>query len=412
MINLIKYIPVANSFVGLRIIENQIYFYYPESFNFCEGNEKENREQILKILKTLTLTKKSLNNDTLNSKFACDQCFPLLSYLWLIHDYSENHRYFNREKTFSKDGNGKINWKKTINQIPFCSNENFVFPYFIKELKTNKDLLITDIYKYCVSQSIKIIGWLFNIPLDSYLQTRRYNINEKNINLFIGEIRKELLKTFEDNKRLRLSHMLNVLTGLDSNQINSKELIFGVDKYDYIYEQMLDNIFSNVDDIKQYYPSANWSLITDHLTKKSSNLRPDTIMLDKDNKKAFILDAKYYRFGTTFVREDLPETSSIQKQVTYGEYVKNVKLKDFMVYNAFLMPYNRFKENDYNFKGILEFIGIAKTDWKNDNVNKKVVGVLIDMNFIIDSWTKKNTSEINALCELIEESTLNNKIFE
>ena len=48
------------------------------------------------------------------------------------------------------------------------------------------------------------------------------------------------------------------------------------------------------------------------------------------NNKVYILDAKYYRYGTTFFAGDMPETTSIQKQITYGEY----ELHDYQKYSC------------------------------------------------------------------------------
>lgn len=400
----IEFVPVADSFVGIRITENQMYFHYPETFNFINNNERSIREQILKVLKTFMLTKKSNSTDTLNSKFNENIEYPLLSYLWILQDYLSYHGYVNRETNLVANGKGKINWKRTIKQAPYVSGNDFIYPNLITEEKKNNDVLLTDVYKYCVVQAIKVVGWLFNISVDSYLKTFRYPFEAK---LFTNAVKKELGHTFEDIKRIRLSHMLNILTGLDDSIITSKDFLYGVDKYDVIFEKMLFSLFSNIENIKDYYPSAEWELVTDKLTKKSSNLRPDIILINHSERKAYILDAKYYRFGTTFNRADLPDSSSIQKQVTYGEYIKNLKLANYKVYNAFLMPYNRFQENQYGFKNVIEFVGKAKTQWSSSDVNNEIIGLLIDMNFVIDNWIKYNAVEAEELCKIIEEHTNN-----
>lgn len=47
---------------------------------------------------------------------------------------------------------------------------------------------------------------------------------------------------------------------------------------------------------------------------------------------------------------DLPETQSIQKQITYGDYVFNTldKSDNSKVRNAFILPYNKKLENFLN----------------------------------------------------------------
>ena len=58
-------------------------------------------------------------------------------------------------------------------------------------------------------------------------------------------------------------------------------------------------------------------------------------------------DAKYYRYGDSKDPTELPRSTSINKQITYGEYVAtDPKFKDENghappVYNVFLMPFNK-----------------------------------------------------------------------
>ena len=53
-----------------------------------------------------------------------------------------------------------------------------------------------------------------------------------------------------------------------------------------------------------------------------------------------------YQYGATGNFKDLPETSSIQKQVTYGDHVyNNINKSQGSVYNAFILPYNKENKN-------------------------------------------------------------------
>lgn len=62
------------------------------------------------------------------------------------------------------------------------------------------------------------------------------------------------------------------------------------------------------------------------------------------NNNIYVLDAKYYKYGATKNRFDLPESASINKQITYGEYIDaqaDLKNPDSVIYNAFLMPFDK-----------------------------------------------------------------------
>ncbi len=198
--------------------------------------------------------------------------------------------------------------------------------------------------------------------------------------------------------------MKNIITGLDETIINTKEIVYGVDSYDYVYERMIDSMFSRVKNIKDFYPNAYWDLVVEHGPVNSSNLRPDTVLI-KD-RKVYILDSKYYRYGTTFKPGDMPETTSIQKQITYGEYVKKVKEGQFDdVFSAFVMPYSKVA-NLYpeRFNNDLEFVGIGQASWVDDeNINsRKICAILIDTNFLINNWTRKNEDHIDKIIQIIE----------
>lgn len=39
----------------------------------------------------------------------------------------------------------------------------------------------------------------------------------------------------------------------------------------------------------------------------------------------YVLDAKYYKYGATGKLSDLPESTSINKQITYGEFIAEQK---------------------------------------------------------------------------------------
>ena len=67
----------------------------------------------------------------------------------------------------------------------------------------------------------------------------------------------------------------------------------------------------------------------------------------------------------------LPETTSIQKQITYGEYVQNYVETSRVVRNMFILPFDksidRLSKEKGNVRYINEniaFIGFAKGDWR------------------------------------------------
>lgn len=390
-----------NQFVGIKISKNQIEFHYPESFQLSEGTDGL-RKDILTVLRSVSLAKtKTSDLSSYNSIYSKNCVFPLGAYLWLINDYLTYRHYVNRERFFVRGVKGKINWKRTMRSNPIISSRNIIYTDIISEKKAQKENLITEIYNYCIQKAVDAIGWLYGIVFDSDGVDYYKLFNKEK---YLTALSTELSHTFDDQKKIRLQNMQNVISGLDDDMVNTRDMIYGVDSYDYVYERMVDSMFSKVDDIRSFYPNATWDLVIEHGIINSSNLRPDTVLI-KDNK-VYILDAKYYRYGTTFRTGDMPETTSIQKQITYGEYVKKVKSGIYDdVFSAFVLPYcktNNIYKSRFNLD--LEFVGIAKATWlDSDDVNSRnIVAILLDTRFLLSNWAKKNEDNINNIIQLIE----------
>ena len=401
---------IDNQFIGIKISNNHIEFHYPETYQLSE-DDKGLRKDILAILRTVALAKtKTSDMSTYNTSHNSLDAFPIVAFLWIINDYLVYGRYENREKEYDYGIKGRIDWKRTMHSNPIVSNKNVVYTTIISEKKAQKDNLLTEIYNFCVQKSIDAIGWLYGLSFDSDGIDYYKLFNKRR---YLGAINTELTHTFDDQKRIRLQNMKSIIVGLDDNMISAREVIYGVDSYDYAFEKMIDAMFSKVDNIKEFYPNAEWDLTLLPKPVKSTNLRPDTVIVKTDpnsgKKDVYIIDAKYYRYGTTFSPSDMPETTSIQKQITYGEYVKAAKQGQYNdVYSAFLLPYCK-DDNQHvdRLNHYLEFVGTGRAKWFEDDqtrksTNRRIAAVLIDMKFLINNWLRKDIETIDTLTCLIE----------
>ena len=376
-----------DSFVGLKIIGNNIHFYYPETYRF-DINAPTVRNDIVDLLRTIAIAKTSSSEKSQAHNQATVQGeFALMSYLWVINDFLANGFYINREKLYKVNQAGRVNWKKTMQMQPIVSEGNIIYPNIVVEVKNNVDNILVEIHRYCVKKSIDYIGWLFNLT-SSFIETKPFNDSIKK--LYIATLKKELEKTFDDDKRLRLRHLLNVIVGLDSRN-NNTEFVYGVDSYYYIFERMIDAILGNIKSLKDFNPKANWQLLRNNYRETpSSELRPDTIIVREQD--VFILDSKFYRFGYTGREDDLPETTSIQKQITYGDYIKKnvTKIEVKNIYNAFLLPYDKTRPT-FQSSDNIQYVGFAKSTWKdNDNNHELIHTFLIDLYHVIKTWNRSN----------------------
>ena len=412
-----------NSFVGLRIRNGEIHFHHPESYDLGSVagkttlsldsvvDKKAFRIDVVNILRTISLAKsRSATNNSSDTGISQSEQFAIMSYIWIIRDYLSNGYYRNSEKIYRTNGKGKINWKKTLETQPIVSNGNILYDKIVVEVRNDCDDVITEAHKWCIFDSVRKIGWLFGINPKSVFVPRA---TDSVIKKYIRAIKTELARTFDDVKKMRLSHMLKILTGVDDSD-RTKEIVYGVDKYHYVYERMVDYVFSNVSDITKYNPNAQWYLSKNNFNPTdASSLRPDTVRLvpkaGTGEKVAYIIDAKFYRFGTTGSESDLPSTTSIQKQITYGDHIiANLKAADNIdsVRNAFIIPYNK-NNNDFGYSENLEYIGYSKANWRSDTLShEKVHAFLIDTKHLISTWSQGNCNEdIEKLVSDIEEHT-------
>lgn len=394
---------VDDSFIGVKIKNNRIDFYYPETYNFDESSVEKSREDVIAILQTISIVKTHSDSKIkVESSFSNNEAIPLLSYLWIIRDYLINGFYVNKEKIFKKNQKGKVDWKRTLNGQPIISKGNVVYSNIIVSVKNELDNIIVEIHKYCVKKSFDVLGWLFGIKNSNFIETKPFYKGLKNV--YIDTLRKELRQTFDDEKKIMLEHMLSIIEGLSNDQ-NSDELVYGVDSYAYIFEKMINSIFGNRN-AKEFNPSANWFMKSNDFKKPfaSSDLRPDTILV-KDNV-AYVIDSKFYRYGYTADNRDLPETTSIQKQITYGDFIKNNKIDDEIqnIRNVFILPYNKHV-NKFGFSGNLEYIGYSKTNYRKNTETYEIIHTfLIDLKYVIETLNKQSRyDDIASLVRQIED---------
>lgn len=377
-----------NSFVGMKIIGNQIHFFFPESYHFDVDHFE--RDDFLDLLKTISIAK-SFSADkveTYDSRQGKHE-LALLSYIWILEDYLKNGFYINSEKVLRVNQRGKISWKKTFQQQPVISGRNVIYSSLIAEVKSPQDTVLAEAHRYCVKKSIILIGWIYGVVPES-IETA---VNTKKmIPRYLDAIRSELDRTFDDEKHSRLVHMENVLIGLDE-VVDDNHIVYGVDTYHYVFERMINSIFGT-EKVDEYYPTFTWHLkySSDTGDQAGPTIRPDTIMRYGKDDDIYIIDSKFYRYGSLDLSrtKGLPEAASIIKQITYGAYVQS-KYPDNKIYNVFILPYDAKGVNadmimDDNKQ--LVYVGGVSSGWEKDKTYGTIHTFLIDLRYVVKTWNR------------------------
>jgi len=389
-----------NEFVGMQFIDGSPAVSFPRGYRLSE-NDDDVRKDILRLLATIQKFSDKRDGYSNESKGKDTVSFPLLSYQHIIRDFLANGYYIEREDLYKEASKGKINWKRTIQQKkPQIDNGNVVYlDFIVKSSRINQNTLLAKIHEYCVYESFRNIGWLF-VSGNMMPRKPQLRLNKK---LFISTVKEALSNTFNSAKKILFTSMINVLENADESVSEKVTAKFGTYNFEYVWERMIDFVFGE-ENKEIYFPHARWHIIrSNDKDVESSALLPDTVMLFED--KIYVLDAKYYKYGITGYPNHLPNSSSIQKQITYGEYINmKFRFEPNDIYNAFVMPYGKENDEDDNYR----FVSVGTADWKEYNKNtlnyNYVLGILLDVKHLVTTYSKQNISEIETISNLIGDS--------
>ena len=384
-----------DGFIGIQFQDGLPQVSFPRGYTLSDDDDTV-RKDILGLITILQRFSNQREGQNRTDNGEVQTSFPILSYQYVIKDFIAHGYYTEHEVEHRLDDHGKINWKRTIQQVqPQVDNGNVVYLNFITKRSINKTNIITKIHEFCVYESFSKLGWLYLST--AYLPKKpTISFNKK---MFLATLNDALKNTFNRDKKLLLSSMINIVNCVDE-QTDMRDFQYGVSRFEYVWENLIDYVFgeSNKD---VYFPRAKWHIIGGNRTE-SSALEPDTVM--KHNGKFYILDAKYYKFGITGLSVHLPATSSIQKQITYGDYVATKHFAERSdIYNAFVMPFAARNDDEP-----LKFVSVGTADWieySHETENYKyVLGILLDTKHIMQTYTRHNGREILNMSQLILES--------
>lgn len=391
----------SDVFVGIQRKDGYYEVNFPLGYHRSE-DERGLRRNILSLINILAkYTDKKESEIHFGLSQDDSKGIPVQSYLYLIKDFFERGYYKERNSYRRVARRGKIDWSKTIKtQKPLLQeNEAYYLDFVVKKNTINEDELITIVHKYCVYESFYKFGWLFT----SFLPQRpRFGLTKR---IMLSVVNNKIQDTFNDRDIQLFNNMIAVIKAMQDNE--ESELRYGTNHFEYVWEKMIDRVFG-ITEKEEFFPKTTWTL-SDGRRHDNAYLEPDTIMMH--NGKIYVLDAKYYKFGWSGVPGHLPESTSINKQITYGEYIAEEKAfmtdgRHPVVYNAFIMPYDS-RGKRFPTGSPIHYIGTATSDWKGgDKKYENVLGILMDIKYLMDIDSKKDDLEIMKLAELIESNCL------
>jgi hypothetical protein len=390
-----------NQFVGMKIVNGKPNVFFPLGYNLPK-DDKSVRREILCLLNVLCHFSKR-EYDVLGAKDSLSvdsETFSASLCLEIIKDFLDRGGYYiEKENRYLNRTAGKIDWKRTIKRIKPVFNKDSTpayLSYIVRQVSNSESNEITLIHKYCVRECFKTIGWLFT----NYIPERvsiRYSKDH-----FLSVIQSRLFQLNNDKDK-RLMFLLKLFVENSNLKNSSVFSSFGTNHFEYIWEGMIDKVFG-IKEKYNYFPHTRWSFnVVTGSDRDNAPLEPDTIMFFRN--KLYVLDAKYYKYGITGRSKDLPGSSSINKQITYGEFVHkliSMQGNKSEVYNAFLMPFNS-SNNPFNTSSLFLNMGEATGTWKDNSFcYQKIQGILVDTRYLMHRSMRTDFKAIRSLAETIE----------
>ena len=334
-------------FVGIVAVKDKVVFCYPK---YTTYSDKE------KILEELKLAIKAIRKyDSkgelvhLHNRDDKGEYNKLALSLHILQDYFENGVYTNIQEIIETNGDGEIDWDRTINETFAYIKDNR--PYYL-ELKTRSsqnddfdyfkrlhECIVTQCSKYL--KELTILDF-FDMPevLLSELDLKDFGDTD----YILYRLEREIANQFITRKQSLLKTLYTfVATSGTSSQENSYSL-YGTNCMNLVWEKACGQIFGNeYDTLKKYIPKPLWEL-DGETDNKADTLIPDIVTRHtySDGSELFyILDGKYYlpRITNNKISGN-PGVQDVVKQFVYHKAFLDYIFSQYhcTVFNAFLFP--------------------------------------------------------------------------
>lgn len=321
------------------------------------SKEEISNQDIKKILKLIV---KQENRDIEKQKK--QNMFPILIAEKIIQNFLQYGLYKEKEEVVDLHSKGKINWKKTINyKQPFLNNKIIYSNIFRKHTNYFIEGQVQEIQKWCLSYISKIVGIFFSFKYPNV----NLNYGKKQM---ISILEKALSQTNQDEQLETLKLLKDFIKQVNFLEVEENHTGIKSRRFEYVWQDLIDTI--GIEDKYKYLPQAQYyDLDGKPFNYSVKPLLPDTIV-EWQNGKIYVLDAKYYRIG------HLPDQYNIFKQVRYEEYVNIVSGRKDII-NAFILPANLGSNN-------IAVKGYAKLEKSNSNNDyEKILVCYVDTKSLI-----------------------------
>ncbi len=359
-------------FVGVINIGDYVIKCYPKYISEVEAPINE-MQQILQVLRRYNSREQLLISAS--GEDEKDDFNLLANILFFIDDYAENGIYSNPIETYEINGEGEINWDKTIGETyPLLSNNRTYYTELYTHSSTEDEYdYFKQLHECIITQcSLKLtelgLAELFDLEENILYDGELSDFGDEDYIQY--RLSRELSVQFQSRKQVVLKTMFNYVSqGKLSEQENGLSL-FGTNTFNLVWEKVCSEVFNNQLDTKLKHLSLPQPLAEQYLDDKDKTLLgliekpkwnrveegsllkshqaeetliPDIISFySREDGACFgIFDAKYYNIRLDEIKVDgQPGIGDITKQylyqLAYNDFILSHSFTS--IQNAFLMP--------------------------------------------------------------------------
>lgn len=386
-------------FVGIIMYKNCIIKCIPKYYNNLYYM-KENDEDRDKILKKIidVIRKYGIMQDDITgfSEADADKELNYLSVIcYILDDYIQYGLYYNDKSVYELNGNGEIDWDRTINdtQEYIVNGKPVYFNLVTSEIVNNEDDYIRKVHKHVITQCSLMLKEHGILDILSYPFIEFDDAEElyDDTDFIIDRITKELNTEFNSRKQELLRMLKLYFIHKQNYGQDNYEGFAGTMDFNIVWEKIcsavlnnqLENRLGNIEGIENEYnksydlnkrlkdiiPYPFWKKDGCHKGVKASTVELDLISIikEKGSRYFIIWDAKYY--DIKFTEKEIDNNPGVQDIIK--QYVYNFVYKSFIEEQKFDRSYNILlfpsEEDKMSVEGKAEF-EILQKELKLDDI--------------------------------------------
>ncbi|CAI6231992.1 Type-2 restriction enzyme BsuMI component YdjA [Bacillus subtilis] len=350
------------NYVGVISNGRNVIFILPKYCNrhLDEHSKRTLFNKLLKIFKKYSGLNKSRESDYFVSELDSDEVSDFMIADYLLNDFSLNGYYQKKFTEYEIDGEGIIDWSKTVNEITpvFSNGVPYYFSTYNEVVQKDEYHLIVKIHKWALSKYFNDFGVILGFTgLEFDKSCDGMKILDY-ADFFGSVINKEIVNTYVD-RDVKLLKALKTAIDREENQFSKRPTLslYGTKYFHRVWEEVCKTVFSHVNEYVKKISRPNWINFTDiEVNKEKKTLEPDIIKAFEYRSKEYflILDAKYYNINFDGKKlEGNPGVEDITKQLLYDKALEKLS-RGKTKHNAFLFPSSN-STNTFKVFGSVDF---------------------------------------------------------